>query len=177
MKRIEIQFAKRASGVSRVHAAALALGMLAMAVSVAQFAQTRTELARAESELREVAARIEQRKASPPTRTAVAIPEDKIRATNAAITKLNLPWSELFLALESSKPNNVALLSLQPEGKNRTLLVEAEAKTPEHMLAFVKRLRAEPMFEDAFLTRHELREQDPNRPYRFAVELRWRETL
>lgn len=176
MKRIEIQFAKRASSVSRIHVGAVALGVLAMAFSVAQFTQTRTQLARADAELREVAAKIEQRRGSPPTRNAVAIPEDKIRAINAAITKLNLPWSEVFAALESSKPNTVALLSLQPEGKNRTLLVEAESKTPEHMLAFVKRLRAEPMFEDAFLTKHELREQDPNRPYRFALELRWRET-
>jgi hypothetical protein len=177
MRSIDIQFANRPSRIRRMRVAAGTLGALTMALSVGHYTQTRKKLEQAEADLREAAVKIEQRKVSQPTRAAVTIPEDKIRATNAAITKLNLPWPELFAALESSKPNTVALLSLQPEGKNRTLLVEAESKTPEHMLAFVKRLRAEPMFEDAFLTRHELREQDPNKPYRFALELRWRETL
>ena len=43
------------------------------------------------------------------------------------------------------------------------------------MIAFAERLKRTPMFEEAVLAKHEIREQDPNRPYRFTVELRWRE--
>jgi hypothetical protein len=43
------------------------------------------------------------------------------------------------------------------------------------MIDFVERLRAVPLFEEAFLVKHERRDQDAAHPYRFALEVRWKE--
>jgi hypothetical protein len=159
------------------HSAPLALGVAVLAASIVQFTYMRTSIENVTAELLQWTARLERRKAAPPVNAAASVPANKVRAINDAITKLNLPWDKLFAVFEASKPDTVALLSLEPDGKKHTLVVQAESKTPEHMIMFAERLRREPMFEEAFLTKHEVREQDVNRPYRFALELHWRDGI
>jgi general secretion pathway protein E len=99
----------------------------------------------------------------------------RLNAINNTIARLNVPWSELFAAFETDRPQDVALLALLPDARKRSLVVQAEATNPRAMVAFVERLRSVPLFDDAFLLKHERREQEPGQPYRFAVEVRWKD--
>ena len=103
------------------------------------------------------------------------LPADEVRAINRAIVKLNLPWRRLFAALEAGKPANVALLALEPDPGREVLRVVAEVKQADDMLAFVDRLAARPEFAGVALVKHEINDQDPNRPYRFQLEARWKD--
>ncbi len=176
MKPLDIQFARPARAFGWARATVVMIGVLALVASAARFVVTRGELERAEAELGDIRSQLDRRNALP-VGAAVAIPENQIRAINAAIGKLNLPWAELFAVFEASKPAAIALLSYEPDGRSRTLVVQAESRTLAHMVAFVERLRRVAMFEEALLVRHELREDDPNRPYRFVLKLRWREGI
>jgi len=49
----------------------------------------------------------------------------------------------------------------------------AESKDSAHMLDFVRQLRSEPFFGSVVLTSHQINAQDPNRPLRFELNLRW----
>jgi hypothetical protein len=137
----------------------------------------RAALERLEADLGEAAANVARRTTVPSVRAAIAIPNTQINAINGAIGQLNLPWTELFQAFEAAKPDTVALISLEPDGRKRTLVVQAETQSPDQMIAFAERLKRLPMIEEAFLIKHEIRDQDPNRPYRFTLELRWRENV
>lgn len=114
---------------------------------------------------------------SPPAVAPLNLPEARIGAINSAIIQLNLPWQALFEALEQTRPKNIALLSLEPDGKKRVLRILGEARQADDMLDFVRLLREQPRFSEATLTRHEINMQDPNRPLRFTVETSWKPEL
>lgn len=101
--------------------------------------------------------------------------ENQVNAINHAIQRLNLPWPELFSMFERNQPKMVVLLALEPDVATGTLKILAEAKTPEDMVDFVESLEDEDIFTSVSLTRHEIFEPDPNKPYRFTVEAQWSE--
>ena len=95
-------------------------------------------------------------------------------AVNAAILQLNLPWPLLRDAIGSATPATVALLSLEPDPRRRSLKITAETKDAESMIAYVALLKRQELFGDVVLLRHEINELDPNRPVRFELDAPWR---
>jgi Tfp pilus assembly protein PilN len=52
--------------------------------------------------------------------------------------------------------------------------ITAEAKNSDDMFAYVGQLQRIDWFDSVLLARHEINEQDPNRPIRFQIDARWR---
>lgn len=106
----------------------------------------------------------------------------RIEAVNHAIGQLNLPWLDLFDAVErtlstlSAPSTRISLLSLEPDAASQILRIQAEAKSADDMLDFVAALAAESFFRSAILIRHEINANDPNKPYRFTLEAQWGNT-
>jgi Tfp pilus assembly protein PilN len=173
MRRVDIDFAGPVRRIGPFYAALLAIGAALLGTSLLHFAATQREANRVEMVYRKSVAEAARNSTKPDPAPELRIPAAQVRAINAAIDRLNMPWAELFAILETAKPDNVALLAVEPDGGKRSLMILAESRSPEPMLHFVERLRGQPFFEDAFLTRHELREQDPSSPYRFSLEIRW----
>jgi len=105
----------------------------------------------------------------------VAVPAARAAAVNAAIAQLNLPWSQMLDGFERASSRSVALLALTPDPTGRQVRGSAEARDPAAMLAYIDRLNAQAVFEDARLLRHETSAQDANKPLAFDFEVRWRE--
>lgn len=105
----------------------------------------------------------------------VTIGAAQAAAVNAAIMQLNLPWRDLHDAVQGATPVTVALLALEPDAKRRVLRITAEARGSDDMLAYVQRLQDTDWFSGVALTRHEINEQDPNRPIRFQIDAEWRQ--
>lgn len=126
------------------------------------------ELARRLADAR--AARAKGERERPPP---AALSEPAVAAINEAIGQLNLPWADLFSAFESGLPKTVALLALEPDARKGLFKVQAEARTPEDMVDFLARLDAGGRFAEVTLVRHEVVEQDPNRPVRFLLLAAW----
>lgn len=103
----------------------------------------------------------------------VAIPEAQASFVNAAIMQLNLPWRALQDAVLAATPRTVALVAMEPDPRKRLLKITAETKTSDDMVAYVEALKEQDSFSDVLLTRHEINEQDPNRPLRFQLEATW----
>jgi len=108
-----------------------------------------------------------------PRAQVAGIGEQEAAAVNGAISKLNLPWRGLHDAVRAATPANIALLALEPDAKKRVLRITAEAKTSGDMLDYVGALGRTALFGSVTLTRHEVLEQDPNRPLRFQVDAGW----
>lgn len=94
-------------------------------------------------------------------------------AEAAGRTQLELPWDILFVRLEQSRPDEIALLSLDADGRKREASLTAEAKNPGIMLDYVERLRNQPGFNAVVLSSHAVRAENPQQPLRFTVRLRW----
>jgi Tfp pilus assembly protein PilN len=103
------------------------------------------------------------------------VPEAQATAVNAAVLQLNLPWRALHDAVQAGTPANIALLALEPDARKNTVRITAEAKTSDDMIAYVEALQKVEWFSAITLARHEINDQDPNRPIRFQLDAQWRE--
>ena len=108
------------------------------------------------------------------TPPAPAIPVGQAIAVNEIVSRLNLPWRDVFQSIEAATPTTIALLELAPDAERRALKGMAEAKTSDDMLAYIARLSEQPFFSSVHLTRHEFNEQDPNKPIRFQFVAEWK---
>jgi Tfp pilus assembly protein PilN len=106
----------------------------------------------------------------------VALPQIstvQANVVNAAVLQLNLPWRALRDAVGAATPPTIALLALEPDARKQTLRVTAEAKNSDEMFAYVEKLKEQELFSAVLLTRHEINDQDPNRPIRFQLDAIW----
>ena len=178
MKRTRIDFAPRSLRRIVFHTppriVGLAVAAIAACTVAAIYAYGVMEQQRALDALQ---AALAQRRAVPVQKVAAKplppIPEAQAKAVNEAILQLNLPWRDLHDVVRAATPASVALLSLEPDAKRRTLRISAEARNSDDMLAYVGKIQAQDWFSSVVLTRHEIAEQDPNRPIRFQVSAQW----
>jgi Tfp pilus assembly protein PilN len=99
--------------------------------------------------------------------------EAQAAAVNGAVLQLNLPWRALHDAIGAATPKNIALLSLEPDPRRRSMKITAEAKDSDDMIAYIEQLKQQELFAAVALLRHEINELDPNRPIRFQLDAQW----
>jgi hypothetical protein len=87
--------------------------------------------------------------------------------------QVNRPWERLFVNLESLPLENVALLSLITDGRNRQLRIQAEARDLAAMLAFHQELERSQELSDVYLINHEVMAQMDGEPVRFNLLVTW----
>lgn len=179
MKRTHIDFAPRSLRRTLFHTPGRSAALLfnlavlcALAVSqLLKYQDEREQLAALQAALaeRSLAARPVALSAAPKS----ALPEAQAQAVNDAVMQLNLPWRDLYEAVRAATPAEVALLALEPDAKRRTLRITAETRDSDAMLAYVAKMQEQSWFGQVVLVRHEIAEQDPNRPLRFQLSAQW----
>lgn len=148
--------------------ALMLLGGAAIGMQAAQQQAARAEVLQAQQRKQAAAVR------APVRQPESAIPEAQAVAVNGAILQLNLPWRQLQDAVAAANTPHVALLALDPDPRKQTLKITAETKGSDEMVGYVEQLKQQEFFTGAALLRHEINDQDPNRPLRFQVEVQWR---
>ena len=104
---------------------------------------------------------------------AFTVPDAQAQAVNDAVLQLNLPWRDLVEAVQAATPASVALLALEPDAKRRTLRITAEARNSDDMLGYLAKMQEQGWFASSTLLRHEIAEQEPNKPLRFQISAQW----
>jgi Tfp pilus assembly protein PilN len=100
----------------------------------------------------------------------------EVTKANEVLRRITLPWDDLFAAVESAAPGEVALLTMEPDAEKRLLKVSGEAKHVAAMFDYIRTLEGRPMFESVTLSNHQEQVTDPQRPVRFSLVAAWRET-
>jgi Tfp pilus assembly protein PilN len=144
-----------------VLAAALGIG----AELFARYHDAQLELARLEAATSLV---------SPQRRPARAVPKERldeeVRAAEAVVRQLTLPWAALIETLERAATREVAVLQLQPDAHTRVLRLTAEARNREAMFRYVRRLEAAQTLAEVHVVSHQVQLDDPQKPIQFAVQ-------
>jgi len=180
MKKVRIDFAPPSLGRALFRGPRTALALLCAALAltpllasnIAQYRRLLREQDAVQAQALTVAARTQAARAPMPARAPV--PPAQADAVNAAVLQLNLPWRVLHDSVQSATPAGIALLALEPDAKRRSLRITAEAKSSDDMIGYVEQLRQQDWFDAVALVRHEINEQDPNRPIRFQIDAAWR---
>jgi Tfp pilus assembly protein PilN len=89
------------------------------------------------------------------------------------VGELNLPWDKLFTTLEANANRPVALLSLEPDAVKHELVLTAEAKNFDEMLAYYRVLQQQEIFRSVTLHTHQINLQDRDKPIRFRITATW----
>jgi len=105
----------------------------------------------------------------------------RVQAVNQAVRELNMPIAAVLTALRPPRDLHAAVLSVEvgaaaAETAGRsTLRIVAEAQAAVDMTRYVAFLAERKHLNGAYLTRHEIAEDAPGRPYRFTVEAVWKD--
>jgi Tfp pilus assembly protein PilN len=178
MKKVRIDFAPPGLVRSVLRTPRLAWAILwAVFVLAMVLAAMNSKLTQREREIDQLLAQshVRAQAAAPaPVAARPPVPEAQAAAVNAAVLQLNLPWRALYDAVQAGTPSNIALLALEPDARKSLLRITAEAKTSDDMIAYVEQLKKSEWFSGVLLSRHEINEQDANRPIRFQLDAQWR---
>lgn len=154
------------------------LGLTALAISLGFLAATswdawsiKTQLAAVQAELQVVRA-AQGRDNTKSLNTKPPVSAQQKLAWNQIARQLNTPWSALLDALESATPDEVAAVSIEPDGRQGSVRLQVEAKTLDILLAYAGSLKAVELFDQVSLIKHETNEQDTTKPLRLSLDIR-----
>lgn len=151
----------------------LAVGVGALAVVLVASFEISSQLQEVRGQIEDLRV-LSKRHATASGKTPDAGSDSEAARANAIRRQLNLPWAELFNAIEASKGDSIALLSIAPDAPLRQLKLAGEAKTFADVLDYVKRLNGIPMFESAYLLDHGIARQGTQEIIRFTISLSWK---
>jgi len=100
---------------------------------------------------------------------------DQVKKANAVLRLMNVPWGELFTAIEAAENANVALLAVQPDPRSRSVLVGGEARSLPAVFAYMERLERTGRLHNVVLVTHELKNKEPGQPVAFTLSAGWQE--
>ena len=108
-----------------------------------------------------------------PANAAPKVTAQEVAAARDTVQRIGLPWSELFLALETAASDSVALASIEPDVAKGTVTISADGKNYLAALSYVSNLSRVEGLDRVQLVRHEQKANDPNGPVTFAVSAAW----
>lgn len=171
---LDIDFVRTAAARSPVATLLLGIGALAALWVMAELADVRDEAARWESKLSDTK-RMARR--TLPSLAADDAPSREtaleLKAANEVLDQLTLPWDALFADIEAAVTPDVALLAVQPDARNRVVVIAGEGRDLNAVLTFLARLDASAVLADTHLLSHEIKVDDRNRPMAFTIQARW----
>lgn len=148
------------------------LGALVLGVSLGvasvlflQYRDTQLELERLEAAAGMLGGAPKPARAMPKERL-----EAEVKAAEAVVKNLTVPWASLVEALERASTREVALLQLQPDAQNRTLRLMLEARSREAMFEYVRRLNGTRALGEAHLLSHQVQADDPQKRIQFSIQ-------
>ena len=171
-------FARALAQSSPLAWAGAAVASIILGVVALQLAQFTKDLASLQAEalaLRAASDSLAEPTAHRTTTSVIRPSTAVVAAANKSIGQLNIPWSDLFRAVESAASSGVAILVFEPDPRKNTLRLTVEARSLPAVFAFADRLRGQPISRAVRLVHHETNAQDQNRPVRFQLELQWKE--
>jgi len=169
MQRIELDFVRRRPAsrwAGRV--------LLAVALGVAgEMAFTFVQLERSVKSNEAVVARAaSSMSARKPVQN---VSPEEVAVARETVDRLGLPWTKLFAALEGAASEQVALLAIEPDTKSGTVRISGDSKDYLAALTYVLNLSRADALSHVQLVRHEVKQNDPQRPVSFSIQAAWKE--
>lgn len=118
--------------------------------------------------------RAEERKRAPVEAPVSEQMQRELDNARRILLDLALPWQALFRSVEAAAGEHTAVLTIEPEAGRGQVRITGEARNYLEALNFIVRLEEDKVLERVHLISHEVREDDPDHPYHFAVMGSWR---
>lgn len=100
--------------------------------------------------------------------------DEELKQAEAVLRQLALPWAAMIHAVESAAGDDVVLLQMEPDARERKLRLMAEVKNEQAMLEYLRRLGLAEALAEVHLASHQVVLEDPRRPIQFTALARLR---
>jgi Tfp pilus assembly protein PilN len=176
VRAITLDFRQPAGRGARFSPLLLALGAVAVFIVIFYQREIAREVVLREARLTELRA-MASRTMPSFTEKESDTPEmrNEIQKANGVLQQLNVPWGELFAAVESAEGSDVALLAVQPDPRSRNVLIGGVARSLPAVFAYMDRLEHTQHLRDVVLSSHEVKTRQPGQPVAFALNATWQE--
>jgi len=164
-RRLEIDYIAPPRQPRALGFAVLAVALLAAGMLVERYREVKLDLARIEAQQGLLGT--EKRPARATSRERL---DEEVKTAEAVLRQLALPWSTIIETIEGAATDDVALLQMQPDAQRRQLRLAAEARNPEAMLEYLRRLAAAKALADVHVASHQVQMEDPQRPIQFTIQ-------
>ena len=173
--RLQLDFGRKQQRPQGTGLAAMAIGALALTLSLSQSDQVRGRLSDLESEVSTLGGNRKAERQRGKAASTARGPEldDRVRKANRVIRLLSTPWADAFGAIDAANGNDVALLGLDSDPAAAQVRATAEARNTKAMIEYLERLRLDGRLSPVVLQSHQIMTEDPNRPIRFTFAASW----
>lgn len=154
---------ERAIFVLALVLASTALGGVAWQAHTLDLEQTRLRAAVLQAQV------VVARPAPRPVQTST--PLETLRQMDRVTGRLNVPWTDLFDAIERTASQKVALLTLEPDARTGSIALTAEARSLDDLLSYAEALGQDPAVAVVRMAQHDLRAQEPGQPVRMILSV------
>lgn len=152
--RLDIDFVGKRSSLGLPHLGGVLIGLIVLGLAVSHWSAARAQHLKAVQKLANT--RIELDRVTDNSTVSPELSDPKrLKSINAAIMALNVPWAKTLHQIEQSRPENVALLRLEPRIQDRRIRVVAQADVADDLFAFVAALAADKVFPSVTPVRQE----------------------
>jgi len=174
MRRLELDFHRRATRVHLPRVLLLALGIIVAGACVLRFQALQKEAATWDAKLEDLS-QLARRK---PVSLGVAthdtrVPPEELKRANVVVEQMSVPWGLLFSELEATRGDDLSLLAIQPDVTGRQVRITGVATNLAAVTRFVTRLEAQPHLAGAYLAEHALSAGSARKPVTFSVVASW----
>lgn len=167
--RLEIDYIAPPRQPRAIGFAVLVVALLVAGMLVEHYREVKLDLARIEAQQGLLGNEKRAVRATPRERL-----DEEVKAAEAVLRQLALPWNTIIETIEAATTEDVALLRMQPDAQQRQLRLAAEARNPEAMLEYLRRLAAAKTLAEVHVASHQVQMEDPQRPIQFTVQAQLR---
>jgi len=151
----------------------LAAGLAALLASMDRYQSEVADVEALESRVERLRARQVHVKAASSQPVPAAV-QAGLRQAGLAAGQLAVPWERLWRAIEESRGDDIALLSIALDPARGDIGLSGEARSFPVLSAFADALAEHGAFERVTLTQHKLSDGSPPVVVRFELRLAWR---
>ena len=173
MRPLSLDYRRTSASFTKIGLLLLLIGLAAAVAVGYEFRTVGIELTVAEERTGHLERLVQQRGAPKQSKLTPELLHE-VQQANEVLHQLAMPWEGLFKTLEASDNDRVALLAIQPDVRKRLVKLNGEAKDFTALLDYLKQLEQDKALTDIVLLNHEIHQQDPEKPVRFAVSAAWR---
>ena len=174
MRRLDLDFHRRAARVPLLRVLLLALGITVAGACVLRFQALRNEAAIWDAKLEDLS-QLARRK---PVSLGVAnrdgkVPPEELKRANVVVEQMSVPWGTLFAELEAARGDDLSLLAIQPDVTTRQVRITGLATNLAAVTRYVTRLEGQPHLTGAYLAEHALSAGSARKPVTFSIVAAW----
>lgn len=174
-RELKLDFRRRPASAGRWYGWAL---LLAASVAAVAVAQAHAQLARQHADALEHHERLSERLRARTPKRVTSMPDPStlagIRSANGIIDQLTVPWEGLFDTVEAADARGLALLSLTPTARDRSVRLSGEVRSVPELLAYVQRLEAQSALGQVHLLGYSSVLRDGVKIVGFTISATWK---